>query len=86
MTRVLIVGLIAGAIVGIWPLIAGIRAEQRNLGISGFFATLLGGAVFGLLLAVPIAVFFAWFIAKKSSSEPKIESEPQAVEDSSDQT
>lgn len=76
MLNVLIIGLIAGGVVGLWPLVVGIRGGQRTLGIAGFFATLIGGVALGLLLAVPVAVFFAWLIArKKQQAVPADESD-----------
>ena len=64
----LFVGLVAGLI----PLVAGATTNQKRLGVSGFFASLVGGFVAGGLIAIPIALGFTVKIVldwKKTKAE-----------------
>lgn len=73
-TDYMVYGTLAGILVGLWPLIKGVKADQLALGIAGFFASALSGAVLGLILSVPIAWLFAWAIKKRMNPE-RIETE-----------
>lgn len=53
-----IAGLIAGLVCGLLPLISGLVKGRRELGIIGFVACAVSGAVLGLLLAIPVAIVF----------------------------
>ncbi len=57
-----VVGLIVGAIAGLAPLIAGYFRSRLALGVIGFVASVVGGAILGLLLAVPVALVFTLVI------------------------
>ena len=63
----LVFGTLAGILVGLWPLIKGLKANQQTLAIAGFFASIISGAILGLVLCIPIAWLFAWQIKKKST-------------------
>ena len=69
----LIFGAIAGLLVGLIPLIIGVKKRQTALGISGFFGSAISGTLFGLLLAVPIASIFTWLAvrAARTAAEPE---------------
>ena len=70
-------GTIAGVLSGLWPLIKGVNSQQTSLGIAGFFASLISGAVLGLILALPIAWLFAYLINKNiKSAAANAESNP----------
>ena len=45
---------------GLVPLITGVKYKQTGLGVGGFFASAIAGAVLGLLLAIPISGLFTW--------------------------
>ena len=65
-------GFIAGAIVGALVALFGGAKGRLDLGIGGFFACAISGAILGLILAVPVGAFFAWKIGKsdnKSSAQ-----------------
>ena len=64
----LVFGTLAGILVGLWPLLKGLKANQQTLAIAGFFASTISGAILGLILCVPIAWIFAWQIKKKSNA------------------
>ena len=55
-------GVVAGAVVGFYPLLNGLKYRSPVVGIISFFAALTSGAYFGILLAAPLAVFLAWVI------------------------
>jgi hypothetical protein len=62
-------GAVTGILVGIWPLVKGIKRNQLALGVSGFFVSGICGAILGLLLALPIAWLFAWLLKQKCAGE-----------------
>jgi len=67
-TNGLVFGALAGILIGLWPLLKGLKANQQILAISGFFASIISGAILGLILCIPIAWIFAWQIKKKSTT------------------
>lgn len=60
----MIFGTVAGLLVGLWPLIKGLKSDQQALAIGGFFASALSGAILGLLLCIPVSWIFAWAIKR----------------------
>jgi LytS/YehU family sensor histidine kinase len=63
----MVTGLIAGAIVGAIVALFGGAKGRLDLGIGGFFACAVSGAILGLILAVPVGAFFAWKIGKSDA-------------------
>jgi len=61
-------GTVAGVLAGLWPLIKGVNSQQASLGVAGFFASLISGAVLGIILALPIAWLFSYLIKKNTKS------------------
>jgi len=55
-------GLVAGALCGTLPLVIGLKRKCQGLAIGGFIACVIGGAILGLLLAVPLALIFTTII------------------------
>ena len=55
-----------GALFGLVPLILGMRRDRRRLGLYGFVASIIGGAI-APLLSVVIVVIFSWIIVKKKA-------------------
>ena len=64
----MIFGLLAGLLVGLVPLITGMKKNQPALAVGGFFACIITGAILGLILAVPTACLF-WWLVKKSPNK-----------------
>jgi hypothetical protein len=64
-------GLVAGAVMGLIPLIVGLKKRQKVLAWSGFGACTLGGILLGLLLALPIAIVFLIIILVRGKKTPK---------------
>lgn len=58
----LVTGFFIGFGIGLVPLICGIVKKRIGLALGGFFGCLLGGAVFGVYLAVPVCCLFTILI------------------------
>jgi MFS family permease len=68
-----LIGAGLGALFGLIPLILGLRRDKRRLGLYGFVASIVGGAI-APLLSVVIVVIFSWVIVKKKTGpEPPAE-------------
>lgn len=70
--------LITGAIgfaVGLVPLAVGVWKKKIKLGVLGLLASTVGGALLGLLLAVPAAAIFVWLIVRQPKGAPTKASE-----------
>lgn len=64
-TQWVLVGAGLGLVVGLAPLIAGFIKGNLKIGALGFVASIVAGAVLGLLLAVPVAAVFTWLAVRK---------------------
>ena len=60
----IIFGTLAGILSGIIPLFVGVKKEKLGFGIGGFFASVLSGAILGLILAIPISKHFLTGLTK----------------------
>jgi uncharacterized membrane protein len=60
----ILVGGTLGLVVGFVPLITGFVKKNLKFGILGFLASIIGGLILGLLLAIPIAAVFTWLILR----------------------
>lgn len=67
-TQTMIYGILltagVGFVLGLAPLIVGFVKHKKKYGFIGFIASILGGALLGLLLAVPVAAVFTWLIVR----------------------
>jgi hypothetical protein len=57
---------VIGFIVGLVPLITGLVKRNIKYGLVGLIGSTIGGAVLGLILAIPVAAFFTWMIIRGS--------------------
>ena len=57
-----------GLLLGLIPLIIGIKKNQRKLGIIGFIASIIGGALSPILSIIIVSVF-VWLILRKPKTE-----------------
>jgi hypothetical protein len=64
-------GLVAGLVMGLIPLIVGLKKRQKALAWSGFGACILSGLLLGLLLALPVAIVFLIIILVQGKKTPK---------------
>lgn len=62
---VFILAIVIGIICGLIPLITGFIKKRTKLGVIGFISSVIGGAILGLLLALPVAIIFTVIIFLK---------------------
>jgi len=62
-----------GLLLGLIPLTIGFIKHQKRHAFFGFLACILGGAILGIFLSLPLAAIFSWLIFKASNSKPHIE-------------
>ena len=67
---IVLAGIIIGILLGLIPLILGIKKKKRNYGVYGFFASIVGGAISPLISIIAVAIFM-WLILKKPVAEKK---------------
>lgn len=61
-----------GLVLGLVPLIAGLKKGQSRLGVYGFLTCLVGGAILGLIISMPAMIFFTWTIFRKAAGPAPI--------------
>ncbi len=54
-----------GILLGAVPLILGFMRKERSYAVFGFLGSIIGGAILGLFLSVPVAAIFTWLILRK---------------------
>ena len=74
---IVIFNTILGLLFGFFPLLVGIRMQNRKYAFLGFIVSIAAGAVTGVLLAFPLALFFVWLILRPAASTS---TEPENVE------
>jgi len=67
-----LIGVGVGIVLGLIPLILGFVKNRRNLGIYGFVASIVGGALSSILSLI-VVIVFTWLILKKSIVEEPTE-------------
>lgn len=58
---------IIGALVGLWPFIKGMKANQEELSFVGLFTSSMSGILEGPLLSIPVALIFVWLIKNEAN-------------------
>lgn len=58
--------LLVGSLIGAIPAICGAIKQKVGLAVGGFFACLAAHFILGLILSIPVAAVFLFFIFKKS--------------------
>ena len=61
-------GLVAGALCGLIPYFVGKKRWQAKLGNAGLVSCIIGGAIGGVILALPVAGVFALIIATRPAN------------------
>ncbi len=69
---IVLAGIVIGVLLGLIPLILGIKRKKRNYGVYGFFASVVGGAISPLVSIIAVSIF-TWLIVRKSSAEKPVE-------------
>ncbi len=59
------IGAALGFLLGLIPLILGLIKKERKYAMFGFLGSLIGGALLGIFLSIPIASIFTWLILRK---------------------
>ncbi len=71
--------LVAGALIGLIPLILGQKRGMRGVGIGGFIGCIVGSFILGLFLSIPVCLIFTLIILlskKKETSVPVTINQP----------
>ena len=63
---IILINIVLGFLFGTFPLLAGIKMNNRKYGVYGFLGAIIGGAILGVFLSFPIAAVFTWLILKNS--------------------
>ena len=77
---VIIAGALLGALFGLVPLLLGRRRNKARLGLYGFIASIVGGAI-APLLGLIVAAIFAWLVVREKPAAGNT-SPPDAGENS----
>lgn len=64
--------IVGGIIVGLVPLILGLKLKQNNMAIGSFIATIIGGFILGIFLSIPICIVTSIIIISKSDQSQKL--------------
>ena len=68
MSTVFLYSLIGGVVIGIIPALSGVKKGQLGLAIGGFVCCIAGSILGGLILSIPLCVFFMHLISKNAVS------------------
>jgi hypothetical protein len=58
-----------GILFGLVPLIFGFIRKERSYAVFGFLGSIIGGALLGIFLSIPVAAIFTWLILRKSNTK-----------------
>lgn len=70
---IILINIFLGFLFGTFPLLFGIKMNNRKYGVYGFIGSIIGGAILGVFLSYPIAAVFTWLIVKKSFAEDSVD-------------
>ena len=74
----LIIGaLVGGFVVGLIPLILGLKFKQTGMAVGSFIATIIGSCILGIFLSIPICVISSIIIISRGDQTPKVSYQPQ---------
>ena len=79
--------LVAGALVGLIPLIIGLKKGKKGLAFGGFAACIVGSLIAGLLLNIPMCVLFTIliFVLDKKTDAAVTTEQVEATQPSDDE-
>jgi hypothetical protein len=81
-TYIIVFNTILGLLFGFFPLLVGLRLQNRKYAFLGFVVSIATGAVTGVLLAFPISLLFVWLILRSVPSGTQPEPAEVAATDS----
>jgi len=61
-------GIIIGILLGLIPLILGIKRKNRKYGMYGFVGSVIGGAITPIISIIIVAIF-SWLIVRNSKTD-----------------
>jgi len=67
--KITMIGAALGFILGLIPLVLGLIKKERKYAMFGFLGSLIGGALLGIFLSIPVASIFTWLILRNQNSE-----------------
>ncbi len=70
-----IFNVLLGIVLGLIPLILGFVKKERSYGVFGFLGSIIGGAILGLFLSVPVMAIFTWLILRRPKNTVAASSE-----------
>lgn len=68
LVQTVLFGAAVGLVLGLVPLISGVLKGKLKLGLIGFVASVVGGSIFALLLALPVSAIFTWLVLRRPAS------------------
>jgi len=54
---------------GAVPLVLGFIKKERSYAVFGFLGAIIGGAILGIFLSIPVAATFTWLILRKVKNQ-----------------
>jgi len=64
----IIAGVVIGILLGLIPLILGIKKKNRKYGMYGFVGSVIGGAITPIISIIVVGIF-SWLILRNSKAE-----------------
>ena len=61
-------GIVIGILLGLIPLILGIKRKNRKYGMYGFVGSVIGGAITPIISVIVVAIF-SWLIVRNSKTD-----------------
>ncbi len=68
--KIALIGAALGFLLGMIPLVLGLIKKERKYAMFGFLGSLIGGALLGIFLSIPVTAIFTWLILRKPNNEP----------------
>ena len=67
------INILLGILFGLFPLFIGKKFGNGKFGTIGFFASLVGGGLLGIIASFPAAFIFTWYILRSpQTSAPEM--------------
>jgi ABC-type amino acid transport system permease subunit len=68
-TYLALLGIVLGILLGLIPLILGLKRNKRSYGLFGLVTSIIAG-VFSPILSIIVVAIFTWLILRKPKNEP----------------
>lgn len=81
LTYLALFGIVVGILLGLIPLILGIKRNKRSYGLYGMIASIIAG-IFSPLLSIVVVAVFVWLILRKPEAEIVSEAKPEETSES----